>query len=237
MKVWNQTLMSPVITTLIWLAILTLALGGNRGGGVLHMPFNEFVAPGLIMMAVMQNAFANTSSSLMLSKIQGVIIDVLMPPFTAGEITAAIAGGGITRGLAVGVTVGVAVAFFVPIHIHHPGLMLFYMVMASTLLALLGMIGGIWAHGFDQMNAMTNYVITPLAFLSGTFYSVKILPDMWHALCYYNPFFYIIDGFRYALTGYHDGSLQAGIIMLLELNLLLWLAVQRMVASGWHLKT
>lgn len=236
-KVWNQTLMAPVITTLIWLSILTLALGVRRGGGVEELPFNEFVAPGLIMMAMMQNSFANTSSSLMLSKIQGVIIDILMPPLTADEITTCMVGGGMTRGLCVGLTVGIAVAFFVPIALPHPFLALVYGVLASLMLAQMGMIGGIWAQGFDQMNAVTNYLITPLSFLSGTFYSVSVLPDTWHAICYYNPFFYVIDGFRYALTGYHDGSIATGLMVLVGLNVVLWFICRRMVASGWRLKT
>lgn len=237
LKVWNQTVIAPVITTLIWLAILTLALGGRRGGGVEELPFNEFVAPGLVMMALVQNAFANTSSSLMLSKIQGVIVDILMPPFSADEITFCMMAGGVTRGVLVAITVGLAVSLFVPIALPHPLMALFYMVAASMMLALLGMIGGIWAQGFDQMNAMTNYVITPLAFLSGTFYSVTILPGIWQEVSYYNPFFYMIDGFRYALTGYHDGSIVTGVSVLIGINILLWLVVRRMVASGWHLRT
>lgn len=237
MKVWNQTLLAPVITTLIWLAILALALGGNRGGGVEAMPFNEFIAPGLIMMSIMQNAFANTSSSLMLSKIQGTIVDVLMPPLTADEITAAYIAGGVTRGVMVGITVAVAIAVFVPIALPHPALAMLYVLLASILLSLLGLLGGLWAQGFDQMSAVTNYIITPLSFLSGTFYSVNVLPGMWHVICYYNPFFYVIDGFRYALTGYHDGSLAVGLTVICAMNVALWLAVRHMIKTGWRLKT
>lgn len=237
MKVWNQTVAAPVVTTLIWLAILTLALGGNRGGGVETIPFNEFIAPGLVMMSVMQNAFANTSSSLMLSKIQGTIVDVLMPPLTADEITGAYIAGGVTRGLLVGVTVAIAVGFFVPIALPHPVLAVVYVLLASMLLALLGLLGGLWAQGFDQMSAVTNYIITPLSFLSGTFYSVNALPGMWKVLCYYNPFFYVIDGFRYALTGYHDGSIAVGLTVICVLNAMLWLIIRRMIQTGWRLKT
>lgn len=237
MKVWNQTVAAPVVTTLIWLAILTLALSGNRGGGVAELPFNEFIAPGLIMMSVMQNAFANSSSSLMLSKVQGSIVDILMPPLTADEITAAYIGGGIVRGLCVGVAVFVVISLFVPIALPHPLLALAYVVLASMMLALLGFLGGLWAQGFDQMSAITNYVITPLSFLSGTFYSVNALPGMWHVICYYNPFFYVIDGFRYALTGYHDGSIAVGLTVICGLNAVLWFTVRRILLSGWRLKT
>jgi ABC-2 type transport system permease protein len=237
LKVWNQTVAAPVVTTLIWLAILTLALGGNRGGGVEHIPFNEFIAPGLIMMSVMQNAFANTSSSLMLAKVQGVIVDVLMPPLTAGEITAAYVGGGVTRGVMVGATVGIAISLFVPVGLAHPLLAVVYLLLASTMLALLGLLGGLWAQGFDQMSAVTNYVITPLSFLSGTFYSVDALPGMWHVVCYYNPFFYVIDGFRYAITGYHDGSIAVGLSVICALNIVLWLCARHVLRTGWRLKT
>lgn len=237
LKVWNQTVMAPVVTTLIWLAILTLALGGNRGGGVEHLPFNTFIAPGLIMMAIMQNAFANTSSSLMISKAQGTIVDVLMPPFTADEIINSFMAGGMTRGVLVGFAVGAAISIFVPIALPHPFYTLAYMLLASMLLALMGVLCGMWAQGFDQMTAVTNYVITPLSFLSGTFYSVNVLPGFWHVICYYNPFFYIIDGFRFALTGHHDGSIAIGLSVLCSLNAVLWLAARWMVKSGWRLKT
>ncbi len=236
-KVWNQTLMAPVVTTLVWLAILTLALGGRRGGGVEAIPFNEFVAPGLIMMTVMQNAFANTSSSLMLSKIQGVIVDLLMPPFTANEMTFCLMAGGVTRGVCVGLMTGIAIAFFVPLEFTHPFHAAFYLVMSAMTLALLGMIGGIWAQGFDQMNSLNSYLITPLSFLSGTFYSVSILPGMWETLSHYNPFFYMIDGLRYGLTGYHDGSISTGIMLLIVLNSLLWLTARQMIKTGWRLRT
>ncbi|MCH2548379.1 MAG: ABC transporter permease [Alphaproteobacteria bacterium] len=237
LKVWNQTVVAPMITTLIWLAILTLALGSNRGGGVSDIPFNEFIAPGLVMMSIMQNSFANTSSSLMLSKIQGTIIDVLMPPLTADEITAAYIAGGVTRGILVGSSVALAISFFVPIAMPHPLLAILYVLLASMLLALLGLIGGLWAQGFDQMSAITNYIITPLSFLSGTFYSVNALPDAWRAICFYNPFFYLIDGFRYAFTGYHDGSIAVGIMVICAMNISLWFIIRRMIQTGWRLKT
>lgn len=237
LKVWNQTVAAPVVTTLIWLAVLTLALGSSRGGGVEGMPFNEFIAPGLIMMSVMQNAFANTSSSLMMAKIQGTIVDVLMPPLTPDEITTSYIAGGVSRGVLVGLSVGLAIAYFVPIQLAHPLLAVVYILLASMLFALLGMLGGLWAQGFDQMSAVTNYVITPLSFLSGTFYSVNALPEFWQMICLYNPFFYVIDGFRYALTGYHDGSLTVGIAVICGLNLALWLVIRRMIQTGWRLKT
>ncbi len=236
MKVWNQTILAPMITTLLFLAILTLALGGARRS-IGDLPFDQFIAPGLVMMAIVQNAFANTSSSLILSKIQGVIIDVLMPPISGSEITIAYALGGITRGLLVGVAVSVAVYVFVPFTLHSPLLALYFAVSSSLMLALLGMLGGVYAQSFDHIAAFTNYVITPLSFLSGTFYSITFLPPFWHQVSLYNPFFYMIDGFRYAMTGHADGSITTGIVALLVTNILLWLLIQHLINKGWRLKT
>lgn len=236
-KIWNQTLVAPVITTLLWLAILTLALGGSRGGGVHEIPFQQFVVPGLTMMAMVQNAFGNTSSSLVLSKMQGVIVDLLMPPLSADEVTFGMVAGGITRGIVVGLVVGAAVSIFVHVPMPHPFLALFYMVMASTMLSLIGMLTGIWGHNFEQVHAVTNYVITPLAFLSGTFYSVRALPGIWHTVSYMNPFFYMIDGFRFATVGYHDGDIMTGAVFLIVVNIILWLITRALVAKGWRLKT
>lgn len=235
-KVWNQTVLAPVVTALLFLAILMLALGGE-GRLVNGLPFDEFIAPGLIMMAIVQNAFANASSSLMLSKVQGVIIDLLMPPFTAGEQTFCLAAGGVTRGIAVGVAVTAAIYLFVPLNVPHPLLAVAYVVLASTLLALLGVLTGIWAQSFDQLAAVTNYVITPFAFLSGTFYSIRHLPEFWQMVTAFNPFFYMIDGFRYAMTGYTDSSVATGVSVLLVTNLLLWLLARWLFAKGYRLKS
>lgn len=235
LKVWNQTLLAPMVNGLLFLAIFSLALGGHMR--TIHgLPFDLFIAPGLISMAVMQNAFANSSSSLMLSKMQGVIIDLLMPPLNAAEITGAIMLGGITRGLLVGVVSFAALWVFVPMHIHHPLVLLYFLLMASAFMALMGLLCGLWAHTFDQMSALTNYIITPLTFLSGTFYSVRQLPDMWFTVSQYNPFFYIIDGMRYALTHAHDGSLVVGMIYVAVLDALLVCACVYVLHKGYRLK-
>ncbi len=235
LKVWNQTVISPVITTLLYLAIFTLAFGTARReiGG---MPFEVFLAPGLVMMQVLSNAFANSSSSLILAKIQGVIIDYLMPPLKGWEITLGIVGGGITRGVLVGIAVMIAMAIFVPYTMHNPLLGIFYVVSASIMMALLGMLGGVYAQGFDQLSAFTNYIVTPLSFLSGTFYSIKALPEFFQMISYANPFFYMIDGFRYAMTGYSDGNVETGIMVLTGLNIALWLLVQHLFSKGWRMK-
>lgn len=236
LKVWNQTLTAPMVTTLLFLAILTLAMGG-MGRETAGMPFTLFVAPGLIMMAVVQNAFANTSSSFMLQKFQGVIIDLLMPPLSPAEITFSMVAGGVTRGVMVAITVTIAMMLFVPISVHSWPLALFYVLMSSTMLALLGMLTGIWSQSFDHMSAITNYVITPLSFLSGTFYSIMYLPAFWQKVSLMNPFFYMIDGFRYAITGYSDGDIVTGIIVLSITTILLALFCYYLLKSGYRLKS
>ena len=235
LNVFTQTLLAPMVTTLLFLAIFTLALGRavQEVGGV---PYAVFLAPGLIMMSMVQNAFANTSSSLMIAKVQGNIVDILMPPLSATELTLALVGGGITRGLLVGLAVGLAMWLFVPLRIHDPVFVIFHAVNASLMLALLGMIGGIWSEKFDHIAAVTNFVITPLSFLSGTFYSVEKLPESWHLVAFLNPFFYMIDGFRYGFIGHADGSLTVGILVLLGVNGALWLLTHRMIATGYRLK-
>lgn len=238
MKVWNQTVLAPVITTLIFLAILSLAMGSGGAERTEHgIPYREFIAPGLIMMAIVQNAFANTSSSLILSKIQGTVIDILMPPFKGWELASCLALGGLTRGALVGVSVTVAMAFFVPIHPHSIPLALLFVLEASLMLALLGMLGGIWAQSFDQMAALTNYVITPLSFLSGTFYSIQHLPPFWAGVSHLNPFFYMIDGFRYAMTGYTDGNPMLGLAVLTAVNVALATLACILFTRGTRMKS
>ena len=235
LNVFTQTLLAPMVTTLLFLAIFTLALGasGREVGGV---PFASFLAPGLIMMAMVQNAFANTSSSLVIAKVQGNIVDVLMPPLSAGELTLGIAGGGVTRGLMVGLAVALSMWVFVPIRVHDPLFILYHGVMASLMLSLLGMIGGIWSEKFDHIAAVTNFVITPFSFLSGTFYSIERLPATWQVVAHFNPFFYMIDGFRYGFIGHADGSLPLGLVVMAGFNVFLFAVSYRMFATGYRLK-
>ena len=235
LNVYTQTLLAPIVTTLLFLAIFTLALGRSlqSAGGV---GYAEFLAPGLIMMAIMQNAFANTSSSLVIGKVQGNIVDVLMPPLSPSELAVAYAGCGVTRGVLVGCAVGLAMWVFVPMRLHSPMLVLYFAVNAALMLGLLGMIGGIWAEKFDHIAAVTNFVITPFSFLSGTFYSIERLPETWHAVALLNPFFYMIDGFRYGFIGHADGSLTVGLLLVLAVNMALWTLAHRMIATGYRLK-
>jgi len=235
LKVWMQTIVAPVVTTLLFLAIFLLALSGQRSaaGGV---PFPQFVAPGLIMMAMMQNAFANTTSSIMIGKIQGNITDVLLPPLSPAELVWGFALGGVTRGLAVGLAVGIAMIFAVHIEIADWRLVLFHAVAASLLLSILGILAALWAEKFDHIAAVTNFLVMPLSFLSGTFYSIQRLPPPFHVVAELNPFFYMIDGFRAGFTGHADGSILAGIIAMVAINAALLALCHVLFSRGYKLK-
>lgn len=236
LKVYQQSLLAPVATSLLFLAIFTLALG-DRAQPIPGISFAVFLAPGLVMMSMIQNAFANTSSSMVISKVQGNIVDILMPPLTPNELTIGYIAAGLTRGLMVGaITLG-GMAVFVPLTVHNPAFILFHAAGASMMLAMLGLIGGIWAEKFDHISAVTNFVITPLAFLSGTFYSIQRLPEFWQAIAHFNPFFYLIDGFRFGFTGHADMNVWLGAGIILTIDVVLWIICLAVFRSGWKLKS
>jgi len=234
LNVYTQTLLAPMVTTLLFLAIFTLALG--RSASLAGVSYAEFLVPGLVMMSILQNAFANTSSSIVIGKVQGNIVDLLMPPLSAAELVLGIVGGGVTRGVMVGFVVACAMSVFVPIGLAHPLFVAFHAVNAGLMLALLGLIGGIWAERFDHIAAVTNFVITPLSFLSGTFYSIERLPEDWHLVAQLNPFFYLIDGFRYGIIGHADAPLAVGVAVVLGVNLGLLALALRLIATGYRIK-
>ncbi|GAB5470764.1 MAG: ABC transporter permease [Rhodospirillales bacterium] len=234
LNVFTQTVMAPVVTTLLFLAIFTLAL--SRQGLGDGFSYAEFLAPGLVVMAIVQNSFANTSSSMVIAKIQGNIVDVLMPPLSAWELVAGFAAGGLTRGLLVGTAVTLVMSVFVTLPVVDPLAMIFYAVNASLALSLLGLLAGIWSEKFDHLAAVTNFVIMPLSFLSGTFYALDRLPESWQSVALVNPFFYMIDGFRYGVIGQADASLLVGAVYLVALNVGLFALAYRLVDRGWHLK-
>ena len=213
LKVYLQTILAPLISTHVFLAIFVLALGRavERVGGV---PFTEFLAPGLIMMAMAQNAFANSTSTIILAKIQGNIIDVLMPPLSSFELAFGYVAAGLTRGLVVGVTTGTVMFVLVGVAPSAPAIMIYYAISAPLMLSLMGTLTGLWAEKFDHTAAITNFVVTPLAFLSGTFYSIERLPAAFQWIAHFNPFFYMIDGFRYAFIGHSDAPVWIGMAVL-----------------------
>lgn len=236
-KVQLQTIWAPAITTLLFLVIFSVALGGSRAA-VLGVPYADFLGPGLIVMGMIQNAFANSSSSLLVAKVQGSIIDVLMPPLSAGELVAAYVAGALTRGWLVGIAVWVVMLLApgVDVPIRDPLLVLYFGTMGVIMLALLGVLTGVWADKFDHAAAVTNFVIQPLTLLSGTFYAIDRVNPTMKAISHANPFFYVIDGFRSGFIGTSDGLLGQGAVMLLVVNVVLWVVCYCVLRSGWRLK-
>ena len=241
-KVQMQTVWAPAITTLLYLAIFTVALGrGGRTVAVVpgvEVPFANFIAPGLIVMAMIQNAFANSSFSLLVGKIQGNIVDYLMPPLSTGELIAGLVGASVTRALLVGCAVWLAMLLWpgVSVDIRRLELVLWFGLMGSLLLSFLGLLTSVWAEKFDHAAAVTNFVVTPLSLLSGTFYSVHQLSPTFQAVSHANPFFYVISGFRSGFLGVSDSPLLIGGIALLALNVALWALCYALLKSGWKIK-
>src|SRR4051795_7060411 len=236
-KVQMQTVWAPAITQLLYLVIFTVALG--RGGRtVLGVPFADFVAPGLIVMAMIQNAFANASFSLLVGKIQGNIIDYLRPPLSTGELIAGLVGASVTRAFLVGFAVWLAMLLWpgVSVEIRRPELVLWFGLMGALLLSFLGLLTSVWADKFDHAAAVTNFVVTPLSLLSGTFYSVKQLAPAFQKVSHANPFFYVISGFRSGFLGPASSPLLIGGLGLLVLNIVLWALCYQLLKSGWKIK-
>lgn len=240
-KVAVQTVFAPVISTLLFLIVFMQAFG-RAGTFVNGTPYIEFLAPGLIMLAILTNAFANASSSLIVGKIQGSIIDVLMPPLSASELAVAFIAGAATRGLLVGFVTALTSAGFMafsdtPMKVEVLWALVYFAVAAALILGMLGVIAGIWAEKFDQLAAITSFVITPLTFLSGTFYAIKGLPEPFLTISLFNPVFYLIDGFRYGFTGVAEAPLLIGVGVTLVLIIGLGACCYWMFKSGYKLKS
>lgn len=236
MSVYTQTVIAPVVTTLLFYAVFALAFGGiTRTIG--DLPYLEFLAPGLIMMTMVQNAFANTSSSMVIAKVAGNIVDVIMPPLSSAELYVGYVIGGVLRGLMVGLVVAIVVALFVGLTIHSLWHILLFAVLGNMLLSSIGLAAGIWSQKFDHIAAVTNFLVTPLTFLSGTFYSISQLPGVWKDLALFNPFFYMIDGFRYGFIGHSDGDVVTGVIVLVVANMLVTILTLRMLKTGYKMKS
>ncbi len=234
-KVIVQTVAAPVITSLMFLLVMVFAFG-RQGVSIAGYPFADFLVPGLIIMTMVQNAFANTSSSILVSKVQGNIVDVLMPPLSAAELTIAWIAGGATRGVIVGIACLGVMSFFANIHIYNVWLIIFHGLAGALFMSSLGVIGAIWAEKFDHMAAVTNFVVTPLTFLSGTFYTVDRLPEWGQFIAHYNPFFYNIDGFRHGFLGQEPSQPVLGVIVMTALNLVLFAVTYIMIRRGYKLK-
>ena len=234
--VWTQTLLAPLMTAGLFLAIFTLAIGPNRGD-VMGVPFIHFLAPGILTMTVIQNAFANTSSSLLVSKVQGNIVDTLMPPLSPLELVLGYMAGALGRGLFVAVAIWLGMAVSVGLGMAHPLYALAFITLGALLLGGLGVIAGIVSQKFDQMAAITNFIITPLAFLSGTFYSVEGLPVWFRTLTHFNPVFYLIDGVRYGIIGRSDSSPVLGLVIVCSVTFAVLFACWVLFKRGTKLKS
>ncbi|HVO90471.1 MAG TPA: ABC transporter permease [Casimicrobiaceae bacterium] len=237
-KVAFQTLAAPILTALLYLLIFSHVLESRVSVFEGRVTYTSFLVPGLVMMAVLQNSFANSSSSLIQSKITGNLIFVLLSPLSAPELFAAYVFGAMVRGLTVGlgvllVTVALAPALFA---LAHPGFVLLFAVLGSAILGTLGLIAGIWADKFDQLAAFQNFVIVPLTFLSGVFYSIHSLPPFWQRLSHFNPFFYMIDGFRYGFFGLSDVSPYASLAIVGAAAIALCAIALTLLARGWKLR-
>jgi ABC-2 type transport system permease protein len=237
-KVQLQTIWAPAITTLLFLVIFTVALG-RSGRNVMGVPFADFLAPGLIVMGMIQNAFANSSFSLLVGKVQGNIVDYLMPPLSTAELIAGLIGASVTRAILVGCAVWLAMLLWpgVDVGARHLWAVAWFGIMGSMMLAFLGLFTSIWADKFDHAAAVTNFVVAPLSLLSGTFYSIESLAPAFRAVSHANPFFYTISGFRYGFLGTSDSPVVFGALLLLAINLGLGALCYAVLSKGWKLKS
>ncbi|RBP49662.1 ABC transporter permease [Arenicella xantha] len=234
-KVWLQTVLAPVVTALLYLLVFGHVLEG-RVEVFEGVSYTQFLIPGLLMMTVIQNAFANTSSSLIQSKVMGSIIFILLPPFSALEMFLAYIGAAVMRGLAVGTGVFALAFFYAHVPIYNFFIILVFAILGSYTLGALGLIAGMWAEKFDQIAAFQSFLIVPLTFLSGVFYSINSLPPLWASLSHWNPFFYMIDGFRYGFFGQSDQPVLVSLSAMLLAAAVLTVICVSMLSKGYKLR-
>ena len=235
-KVGAQTVAAPVVTTLLYMLVFVVALQNARPP--LHgTPFALFVAPGLIMMAMLNNAFANASSSLIQAKIMGTATDFLTPPLSPLELTVGFTLGAATRGVAVGLVTAICVMPFAKLGLANIALIVWFGLIASLLMGMVGVLAGLWSEKFDHLSAVQNFVVMPMTFLSGTFYLIDSLPEPFASISRFNPFFYLIDGFRAGFIGHAEGSLMVGVVMSAVLTVVMGAACWLVFRSGWRLKS
>ena len=234
--VWIQTIFSPLISSLLFLLVLSLAIGADRGD-VLGVPFITFLAPGLISMQVIQQSFSHSSSSFMIGKIQGNIVDILYAPLSPAEVTISISLAAVTRSVMIAIVTIIVFKLIIDIEISNYYLLIIFTLLSSFILGNIGIIAGLWAEKFDHMATVTNFIIVPLSFLSGTFYSISRLPEILQIISKANPFFYMIDGFRYSFIGKADGSIFVGLIYLTVLSFVSWFVTYLLYKKGYKIKS
>ena len=234
MRVAPQTLLAPIISNLLYMTVFVLAFAALRPD---PSAFMAFLAPGLVMLGILNNAAANSSSSIMTGKMMGSITDVLMPPLSTTELALGWIGGAATRGILVAIVTALALSIFTPMIPAHLWAVLYFGLSASVMMAMVGVLSGIWAEKFDQLAVVNQFIILPLSFLSGTFYRIDVLPPLFQDLIMLNPLFYLIDGFRYGFTGELDGNLQIGVVFIGVLNIALFTTVWLVLRAGWRIKS
>jgi len=236
LSVFGQTIIGPIITSILFLLVISLALGDDRPS-VLGVPFIQFLAPGLIAMQIVQQAFSHSSSSLLMGKIMGNIVDLIGAPLSASEVTLAIILAAVTRALMISAISIIIFSLVIEIKIQNYIIFFTYLFLSSFIMGAVGFIAGLWADKFDHMATATNFIIVPLSFLSGTFYSVERLPNFLNTLSHYNPFFHMIDGFRYSFINNMDGSIKFGLIYLSILSILTWFIAYILYKKGYKIKS
>ena len=236
LNVFGQTIIGPIVTAILFLLVISLAIGNERPD-VLGVSFIEFLAPGLIAMQVIQQAFSHSSSSLLMGKIMGNIVDLIGAPLSSGEVSLSIILASITRGVLISVISIIVFSFIIEIEIKNYLIFLTYLFLNGFIMGAAGFIAGLWADKFDHMATATNFIIVPLSFLSGTFYSIDKLPEILSTLSYYNPFFHMIDGFRYSFINNMDGSISFGLIYLSIIAIIIWFIAYLLYKKGYKIKS
>jgi len=236
LAVWIQTIFSPIITSLLFLLVLSLLISESLGN-VLGITFIYFLAPGLIAMQVIQQAFSHSASSFMIKKIDGSMVDLLYAPLSAGEVTLAVVFSAVNRSVMIAIISAITFYFIIELKIIHWMILITFTFLSSCILGATGMIAGLWAEKFDHMATVTNFIIVPLSFLSGTFYTIDKLPGYLQTISKANPFFYMIDGFRYSFLGKSDGSITVGLIYLSLLSFIMFMIAYILYKKGYKIKS
>ena len=237
MKVQMQTVWAPALTTLLFLIIFTVAMGrGNLK--VMGVPFADFIAPGLIIMGMVQNSFQNSTTALLAAKVQGTIVDYMMPPISSAELLVALVTSSVTRSVMVGGTIWLAMLFWPGVHVmpHHLWAVAFFGLLGSAMLSFLGILTAMWAEKFDHAAAVGNFIVAPLSLLSGTFYSMDHVAPVFRMISHANPFFYAISGFRYGFLAQSDSPILVGSAVMLGLNIVLGTICYVTLVRGWRIK-
>ena len=239
-KVAPQTILAPIISNLLFMTVFVLAFAQTRGigEGSATDNFVVFLAPGLVMLGILNNASANSSSSIMTGKMMGSINDVLMTPLSYFELALGYIGGAATRGILVAFATALALSiFFTPLIPVKLWAVLYFGISAAVMLGMIGILSGVWAEKFDQLAVVNQFIILPLSYLSGTFYHIDILPPLFYKISLFNPLFYLIDGFRYGFLGEADGNVMIGVILTATINILLFMTVLTVLKRGWRIKS